>query len=247
MAEKIMILDDAYATAFAAADLWKKYQHEALRLHGIFSAALSGGDTPRFLYERLSEPALADTWNDTHLFQVDERLVPPGHPDSNLRMIRETLLDNIPIHPSNMHPVPLRPAAHESALLYGEELRRYFSLAEGEFPVFDLVVLGIGEDGHTASIFPGHPLMHEYTRIAGEVALDEKRHDRVTLTLPSLRAARHIIFFATGASKAPVMQRIIEERDGTLPACSVIYSIGPVEVLLDREAASKLGPGTPRP
>lgn len=188
---------------------------------GRFAVCLSGGSTPKRLYERLAAPALvaAFPWQRTHWFWGDERFVPHDDPQSNFRMAREALLSHAPVPPENVHPIPterMSPAA--AAAAYEAELKRFYgadTLAGGR-PLFDLTLLGLGENGHIASLFPGSPALAETTRwvmpVVGEASLD-----RITLTYPALEASRATAFLVAGARKRDIVERV-HAGDPALPA-----------------------------
>jgi len=222
-------------------DQWKEISGEAIRRRGVFSVALSGGGTPISFYQRLAEDPHAFPWNKIHLFLADERFVPHDHPDSNYRMVRQTLLNKIEIPRENVHPVPLEtPDLQSSAEKYEVELTRFFKLSPGQIPRFDLILLGIGEDGHTASLFPGSPALTEGKHFAAPVVLDHVRHQRVTLTLPVINQAENVLFLVTGENKATVVRKIVDQEDFSLPASRVHPGSGNLFFLLDQEAGSQL-------
>lgn len=203
--------------------------------------ALSGGSTPRRAFEILSaEPYRGGfPWDDVHIYQVDERWVPPDDPMSNRRMLRESLLSRAPIPAENFHPVDTSlPGPGEGARRYEEALRAGFGpLREGAFPRFDAILLGIGKDGHTASLFPGAPEPPPGTWTAVALGGDPPL-PRVTLTLPVLCAAARIVFLASGKEKAEALRGVLagEER---WPAARVLPAHGTVTVLSDAEAAGR--------
>jgi 6-phosphogluconolactonase len=222
-------------------ETWREISKEAIERKGVFSAALSGGKTPIDLYQKLSGVKEMLPWDRTHLFLVDERFVPWEHRDSNYRVLKETLLDHIPIPQGNIHPIPTeRSTLQSSAMVYEEDLKKLFRLSENQIPEFDLLLLGIGEDGHTASLFPGTPVLDDTVHLAAPVSMDEIRHPRVTLTLPVINNAKHILFLVTGKNKAPVLRKIIEEEDASLPASMVHPNKGKLIFVIDREASSQL-------
>ncbi|PWH14443.1 MAG: 6-phosphogluconolactonase [Anaerolineae bacterium] len=204
-----------------------------------FSVALSGGSTPRALYERLTAPDLAKRipWRKVHLFWGDERCVPPEHPDSNYGLAASTLLARIRLPVENIHRIRGELPAAEAARLYEAELRAFF----GEIPAFDLVFLGMGEDGHTASLFPGSPALAESVRWAIEVehtAPPPPLISRVTLTFGVLNAARRVIFLVSGASKAEMFAQVWRGAD--FPAAHIRPGKGEVLWLVDQAAAARL-------
>ncbi|HKY33429.1 MAG TPA: 6-phosphogluconolactonase [Candidatus Polarisedimenticolia bacterium] len=252
---RIDICKDAGEVARHAAALFTAAAGRALGAGRRFSAALSGGRTPRRLYELLSEDNHAHqvVWPAVELFWSDERCVGPDHADSNYGAAREALLSKVPVAPAHVHrirgedPDPRRAAAD-----YERELRSAFL---GE-PRLDLVLLGMGEDGHTASLFPGSPLLEERVALAAAAA-DPAGTPRVTLTLPAINAARLVAVLVTGPGKAAMARRVLgaRARDERLPIQRVRPAAGQLVWILDADAASELeagaaaqdGPGPPRP
>jgi 6-phosphogluconolactonase len=176
-------------------------------------------------------------WNKTHLFMADERFVPPESPDSNYGMLRKALLNRISIPPENIHPVPVsEPSVTASAEEYEKELKHFFNTDEGVIPRFDLILLGLGEDGHTASLFQGSAALGEKQRLAAPVMLGAALHDRVTLTFPVINHAHNIFFLVNGRRKKMVMRKLRLGYDMTLPAAMVKPEKGILTFLMDREA-----------
>jgi 6-phosphogluconolactonase len=210
---------------------------EVLARQERFSLALSGGNTPRALYRLLSaEYRTRVDWHRVHLFWGDERYVPHDHPASNFRMARETLIDPLSLPPENVHPMPTdAPSPEESARLYEQQLRAFF----GELPRWDLILLGMGADGHTASLFPGTSALLERKRwvTVGEAPVEPRV--RLTLTLPVLNAAKAVYFLVTGADKAETVRRILVQQE-PLPAALVSPLEGELLWWLDRDAASSI-------
>ncbi|MGE5237462.1 MAG: 6-phosphogluconolactonase [Chloroflexota bacterium] len=216
---------------------WQGIATMSIEERGRFAAALSGGNTPTHFYAALPGLTSAALWNNTHLFMVDERFVPRDDKASNYRMMRETLLDNVPIPESNVHAVITeRVTLTGAAENYEQDIRAFFNPLPGEFPCFDFILLGIGEDGHTASLFPGTPALLEEQRTAVPVLSGEARHDRITLTLPVLNNARNVCFLVIGGHKADIVNRIVSDRDPSLPASLVNPEKGTLSFILDREA-----------
>lgn len=203
-----------------------------------FTLVLAGGTTPRRLYARLAQPPFKTRipWDKVHLFMGDERYVPPHHAGSNYRMVRESLLEHVPLPPSHMHPVPTQTEnARISAMEYERELRFFFNASE--FPRFDLVLLGVGEDGHTASLFPGSPALEEtksWVAVSRSAVLP---HERVTLTFPAINNARRIVFVATGARKDAILREILSCPEKGYPAQRVKPVDGKMEWWTDRRLA----------
>jgi 6-phosphogluconolactonase len=217
---------------------WNRISQKAIGRKGLFFVGLSGGRTPVGLYHRLSDMKETLWWKKTHVFLVDERFVPFDHPDSNYRMLKETLFDHVPIPRENIHPIPTEGSTLEaSAIAYEKDLKKSFGLSENGFPEFDLLILGIGGDGHTASLFPGSPALKGRMNLVAPVPLNEAKHSRITLTLPVINHARHILFLVTGRDKAPVLRKIIDGKDDSLPASMVHGKRGSLVFVLDREAS----------
>ncbi len=228
------------ALADAAAAHIVRLAREAVEARGRFVLALSGGATPGATYVRLAQDDLAGQvdWARVHVFWGDERCVPPDHPDSNARMARETLLDRVPIPPENVHRIPAEQEPVRAAEAYERALRDFF----GEAPRFDLVLLGLGDDGHTASLFPGAAAIHERERWTLAVYVEKVGAWRVTLTPPVLNAARQATFLVVGAGKAVCLREVLAGpyQPDTLPAQIVWPADGRVLWLVDRAAAAEL-------
>jgi 6-phosphogluconolactonase len=210
----------------------------------VFSVALSGGSTPKLLYEILGGTIVAPRirWQYVQFFQVDERAVPPDHPESNYRMIREALLDQISIPEANVHRMEAEKPDRESACReYSQQLARTLAVPPGERPRLDLVVLGMGADGHTASLFPGTPATDEKALWVRANYVEKLNAHRLTLTFPVLNAAHEVMFLVAGAEKAEALRDVLEgppcpER---LPAQRVHPVDGRLSWYVD-EAAARL-------
>lgn len=203
---------------------------------GSFSLALSGGATPKRLYQRLAMVPWRDRmpWARVHVFWGDERFVSPDHPDSNLRMAREAMIARVPIPAANVHPVPTDGTPEDAARRYEEELRA-FAAGRAFGPLFDVQLLGLGLDGHTASLFPGASVLAEREAWAAAV-LGAKHHEaRITLTYPVLDSSGDVAFLVAGEEKRAVLRRLLE-GDAALPAAGV-RPAGSVTVFADRAAA----------
>jgi 6-phosphogluconolactonase len=207
----------------------------------VFAVCLSGGSTPRRLYERLADPPFATRfpWSRAHWFWGDERFVPHGHPDSNYRMARDAFLSRVPVPNDNIHAVPTEGLSpDQAAIAYETTLKRFYgadTLARGR-PLFDVTLLGIGEDGHTASLFPGQPALRETERWAVAV-IGAKAEPRITLTYPALDSSREVAFLVTGKDKQGVVARA-QAGDRTIPAAA-ICPVGRLHWFTDREAAPR--------
>jgi 6-phosphogluconolactonase len=240
---KLIIFDEKAGIVSFVMRKWQEICAESLNKRGCMTVALSGGNTPVDIYKAL---ALSEfSWKDIQVFQVDERFVPRDGSDSNYRMIRETLLDAVSIPQQNIHFVDTgKPSADDAAKAYEQELVRFFRLQPGQFPRFDIIMLGLGEDGHTASLFPRSPLLDDVDHLVRAVILDSGLHDRITLTLQVINRARHIIFLIMGAHKALALKKIVEEKDVTLPAAMINPAGGELLFLSDREAVGLLAEDT---
>lgn len=240
--EKVLhILDNPHHLAAYAADVWVEFASRTIKQKGRFTVALSGGKTPFELYALLSRRTDVRFWTSTHIFLVDERYVPRTHQESNYHLLKETLLRHPAIPARNFHHINTeKKDIKESATEYEDGLREFFSLKKNEFPGFDLILLGLGEDGHTASLFPAEEVPGEHTRAVVAVERKGKLSSRVTLTLPVINNASGILFLVTGKHKAPIIKRIMSEPECTLPACLVKPVHGELAFLLDKDAASEL-------
>ncbi len=204
-----------------------------------FRIALSGGSTPRRLYELLASESIRSRipWVRLHFFWGDERMVPHDSPQSNFRLAQDALLRHVPVPRQNIHPVPTQTSPEEAAQRYEQELRAHF----GRFgtPVFDLVLLGLGADGHTASLFPGAAALAEKHRPVVAHRTGLKGSDRVTLTLPVLNSSRRVFFLVSGESKAGALRAALT-AGGPLPAQQVSPDRGDLVWFVDAQAASRL-------
>jgi len=203
------------------------------------SLVLSGGNTPRGVYRLLGSGPLSERlpWDRIHLFFGDERMVPPDHPDSNFGMARQELIDRVPIPAGNVHRIHGELPPEDAARQYASELQKSFG--EGS-PRFDCVLLGIGEDGHTASLFPGTDALSEREKSVTALFVPRLNAWRVTMTFPALNNAHNVIFLAEGEQKAPVLRKLIESPAPTpeLPATMIRPHSGQLFWMLDSAAAS---------
>jgi 6-phosphogluconolactonase len=239
---KIVILDDAPALYAHAAEEIAHFAGEAVCTHGEFTLCLSGGSTPAATYEMLgSKFHFSIDWKEVQFFWGDERCVPPDDPACNYAMTQRTLLSKLALKPSQVHRVLGERSPDEAARAYEAELRSHFGLGAGEFPRFDVVLLGLGENSHTASLFPGSAALHESERLALAVDVDDPilRH-RVTVTPPVINNASRVMFLVAGASKAQAVWDILKgPRDiDKFPAQVVAPEHGELIWLLDKAAAS---------
>jgi len=240
----LQIVPDADALARAAAKDFLATSLQAVRERDVFSVALSGGSTPKRLYELLANPAESFfnsvPWEKTHFFWTDERHVPPDSPESNYRMVNEAMLSHVPTPPSNVYRVlSERSNAQDAAAEYEKTLRQFFTNA----PRFDLELLGIGIEGHTASIFPGSEIARENSLWVASPWIEKLKSFRITLTLPVLNDARSILFLVSGVEKAQILRTILETKpDGNepLPAQAIKPVNGKLKWLVDKAAAGGL-------
>ncbi len=235
----LRIFPDAHALSRAAAQTVVSAAQQAVRQRGIFRLALSGGSTPRGLYRALSESPWREAlpWAHTHLFWGDERCRPPDHPESNYRLVHETLLASLALSTEQIHPIPCQGNnPQQAAAAYQRELEAHF----GGPPAFDLALLGLGQDGHTASLFPGSPALTVHDRWAVAVHAPQLPTPwRVSLTLPALNRARQALFLVSGAGKAEIVRAVLQGPPGRFPA----QAVRPRETLLwylDAAAAARL-------
>jgi 6-phosphogluconolactonase len=233
---EIVVVDDAISMGRQAARRVRRSATMALSARGGWRAALAGGSTPRALYRDLAGGEGVDRidWDRTTLFFGDERAVPPDHADSNYRMVRETLLARIAIPGGNVHRMEgeaadLDDAAARYAEVLGEE-------------ALDLAILGMGADGHTASLFPATTALAEQQRRCVAVGVAKLAARRLTLTYPVFAAAREVMFLIAGEDKAITLKRVIEgaDRPDELPCQRIVRRTGPVTIFCDRGAAAEL-------
>ncbi|MBI5379426.1 MAG: 6-phosphogluconolactonase [Nitrospirae bacterium] len=224
-----------------AAALVSRLIREAVERRGRATLALAVGTTPRALYRALARPPFVEAipWNLVHLFWGDERCVPPDHPESNYRMAHEDLISKVPIPPENIHRMRGEIDPQTAAVDYERELRACFQVAAGEWPRFDAVILGIGADGHVASLFPGSSALEETARWVASPFVEQLQAHRLTLTLPVLNHAAQIMFLVAGREKAAILKRVLAEEPShpLLPAQRIQPAEGKVYVFADEEAS----------
>jgi len=247
---EIQRVDDAAALYAAAAALFVRAAADAIRAAGAFTVVLAGGSTPRGLYTQLaSDPAFRDAveWEKVHFFWGDERHVAADHPDSNYRMAHEAMLGRLPVDPAHVWRIKGEyPEASKAAEEYEHNLRSIFRLSRGQLPRFDLVLLGMGPDGHTASLFPGTTALSERRRLAVSNWVGKFCADRITLTTPVFNNASCVMFLVQGAEKAAALKAVFEKQfePEQLPAQLIRPHRGRLLWLVDRTAASLLAPAT---
>lgn len=248
-APEIIIVENSIAIADEAARQVVDAAAEAVAARGRFTIALAGGSTPRATYQRLTLPPFVDRmpWSKTWVFFGDERCVGPEHPESNYRMAYDAMLSKVPVPPEQIFRVQGEAEDYEAvAQDYARKLAEIFGTRRGESPRFDLVLLGLGVDGHTASLFPGSPAVREVFRAVAAVhAAAAAIPKRVTFTLPVITAAARVMFLAAGGEKAKVVKAVLV--DGTLlPAAMARPTDGRLQWILDRAAAALLPNRPPR-
>jgi 6-phosphogluconolactonase len=223
---------------------WKEICETAIKARGQFTAALPGGSTPVIFYQKLSAEKKLP-WDKTHVFMVDERFVPYESGENNYHAINRTLLRHVAIPARNIHPILTSESSPEaSAKRYEEDLVSWFKIAGARLPRFDLIVLGIGEDGHTASLFPGTRSLNETRRLAVAVSpLDRTKRERITITFPVINNAENVMFLATGKNKAKIVKDVIDGKNNSLPAVMVKPENGRLLFLLDESAGLLLKSG----
>jgi 6-phosphogluconolactonase len=241
---EVIICRDVDELNRKAAEQFISLAGEAISRTGQFTVALSGGSTPKALYSLLASPDYRERvdWSRVHLFWGDERCVPPDHLESNYRMVHEALLSKISLPPENIHRMAGEKAPRDAAADYENELRTFFRLAVNAVPRFDLVLLGLGEDGHTASLFPGSPALNERNRLVATVYVERFKAHRLTLTLPVINAADQVTFLVSGESKRAIVKQLLGAGGdpANFPAAKVSPTDGKLTWLITEDAAADL-------
>ena len=237
----ISVFKDFEALSQVAAGMFVDLANQAITSSGRFSVVLSGGHTPRRLYEILASTPFRDKirWEAVNVFWGDERCVPINDPRSNALMVCQILLNHVPVPANQIHPIQGDLPAALAAFNYETELRNFFS---GKPPVFDLILLGVGENAHTASLFPHTPVLDEKKRWVEEVYVAEQSMYRVTLTAPLINQASNVLFLVSGSDKALALQNVLEGayRPHELPAQLIRPNGVHPTWLVDKAAAHKL-------
>ena len=245
---EIRILNDSAAIAKRAAEKFVGAANAAVKDKGSFTVALAGGSTPKLLYGLLVQDDLRKQlpWNKMHLFFGDERHVPPDHPDSNFRMASESLISKAPLQPAQIHRIKGEyPNTEQAAQEYEQILQSQFQLAQGQLPRFDLVLLGMGDEGHTLSLFPGTRALRDNGRLVMRNWVGKLYTERVTCTAPVASNAAQVFFLVTGAAKMLALKAVLEgpyEPD-QLPAQLIQPKNGRLLWLVDAAAGSMLETG----
>ena len=235
---RVVILPDAEAVAHHVAH-WL-FKLAIAKTNGPFSIALSGGSTPKRLFELLAHRHLASRfpWQNVQFFFGDERHVPVDDPASNYAMSHAALFAHVPVPPENIHAMPTTGTPEKDAALYERELKTFYgadTLQSGR-PLFDVVLLGMGADGHTASLFPRQPVLKDVTHWVSTCVPDDAPHTRLTLTYPAIHSSRHVVFMLAGEAKADMFARVRRGDDASLPS-SHVTSEGDISFIVDRAAA----------
>lgn len=236
------------ALSLTAADWIVSSVESAIRARGIARIAISGGHSPKRTFELLADPAHSFhariDWSHLLLFWVDERCVPPDSPDSNYRLAKETFLSKVPLPEENVVRIEGELEPEEAAARYESAIRNRFRLEGAELPRFDLIVLGLGDNGHTASLFPHSAALQEIMRLAAANRVEAKNPWRVTLTWPVINHAGRIFFLIEDETKAEVLREVLlgPYRPETLPSQLIQPESGELSLLLDNAAAAKLPP-----
>jgi 6-phosphogluconolactonase len=238
---EVRILNTPAELFQAAAAEFAALAAQAVKTSGRFSVALSGGSTPKSLYSLLASGSISNIpWDKIFFFFGDERFVLPDDPESNYRMARETgLFSKVPSD-HVFRVLTEEKDADAAALNYDQTLRKFFSLQPGEFPRFDLVLLGLGPDGHTASLFPGTAALTEKSRLVVANWVEKFHSYRITFTLPVLNRATNVTFLASGPDKASILKEVLDNESANLPSQKVHPSDGKLVWLVDQAAASGL-------
>jgi 6-phosphogluconolactonase len=246
---EVRILQDAPAIAKRAAEVFIKSATAAALAKGSFSVSLSGGSSPKALYGLLASDALRGhlPWDKMQLFFGDERHVEPTHPDSNFRMATEAMICKVPLQPGQVHRIKAEnPDTEQAARAYEQVLRSHFHLADRQAPPFDLVLLGMGNEGHTLSLFPGTLALRDNGRLVRRNWVGKLWAERVTLTAPAVNNAALVIFMVAGADKALALKAVLEGpyEPEQLPAQLIDPKHGQLIWLVDTAAGGMLSRGT---
>ncbi len=233
---EIIIRNDISHATDELVNLWRSLALQSVNRQGRFCVALSGGRTPAIFLQRLVEKGFTLPWRQTHIFQVDERFVAPASAVSNQLMLREVLIEPLGLE-QNFHAINTGLDSNSlAAQTYEQEVKTFFGSAR---PRFDLIILGIGADGHTASLFPGGPELNDAAHLIIPTTSPAEPQERISMSLSLINASSRIIFLVTGVAKAQVVQQVV---DGTphMPASRIQPHEGQVSFILDSAAASRL-------
>lgn len=242
MLPEVIITDSVQEMARLGADLFYQRAVDSVEKAGLFAAAVSGGSTPRPVHRRIAASAMADRipWQSVRLFWVDERMVGARHSDSNFGNAKSDLLDRVPLPEEHVFPMPFWMTPRLGAETYAKVMRLFFQRCKNGAPVFDLIFLGLGEDGHTASLFPQTDVSESSRKWVLAVKGGRPEVHRLTLNYCVLNQARQVCFLVAGANKAKMVKRILEGGGNSLPAQRIKPFEGKVTWICDRSAAGLL-------
>jgi len=241
MPVEVKISPDNATLARVAAQEFHRLAEAGIQERGRFSVALSGGNTPRTVYSLLAEEHKELPWDRIHVFFGDERCVPPDHPDSNFRMASESLLSKVPIPRENVHRIRAELEPEGAAKDYDNQLAEFFHLNDHDWPRFDLIFLGLGDDGHTASLFPGSSALSDVSSRVAANWVERMKTYRITLTYPVLNHAAEVEFLVSGSGKAQILKQVLGPPASLpFPAQQVRPENGRLLWLLDHDAAALL-------
>ena len=239
---QVRVLGSPQELFHASAEKFCAVGSDAIAKHGRYTVALSGGSTPRGMHQELATKfASALPWDKVFFFWGDDRHVPPDSPDSNYRMAKETLLSKLPIPPHNIFRMHTElPDAREAARKYAETLDKFFKPEPNAFPRFDFILLGMGTNGHTASLFPGTAALHDKDHFVAANWVEKLNTFRITFTYPVLNNAASVMFLVSGDEKAEMVRRALKDPSANLPCQGVHPENGELVWFLDKGAAVKL-------
>jgi 6-phosphogluconolactonase len=242
METKKIIVTDEEQLAAKGVQIFAESAQASVDRKGSFAVAISGGSTPRPMHRLLADKPFLEAipWKETHIFMVDERMVPYDHHDSNFGTANQDFLDKLPIPAEQIHPMPVKDPPPIGAQRYQKELEQFFDTLGYHDPIFDLIILGIGNDGHTASLFPGNPFKDDDGRWVLSIKGGHPDLYRLTLNYHVLNKAKRILFLVSKKGKAEIVKSVFEDRYPALPASRVRPPTGKVLWLLDQAAASLL-------
>jgi 6-phosphogluconolactonase len=240
MPVEVKIVPDNATLARVAAQEFHRLAEAGIQQSGRFSVALSGGNTPRAVYSLLADEHKGLPWDRIHVFFGDERHVPPDHPDSNFRTASESLLSKVPIPEKNVHRIRAELEPEAAAKDYDDQLAEFFHLNDHDWPRFDLIFLGLGDDGHTASLFPGSSALSDVSSRVTANWVEKFQTFRITLTFPVLNHAPDVIFLVSGENKAQILCAVLRPGDRKYPAQGVQPENGRLLWLADQAAGQLL-------
>ncbi len=242
VASELLIVDSPASMAVTAADIFAKTAKDCVGRKGRFAVAISGGSTPRATHRLLAEQPYRSEipWTAVHIFWVDERCVPQDSKASNYGVAKKDLVDRVPILPQQVHPMTGDTSPEQAAIAYQKKLKAFFRADKGGLPIFDLIFLGVGKDGHTASMFPGQQALDEKENWVVAVKGGDPDVSRITMTYPVLNRASQVVLFVSGKQKAAVVKAVLEDKHTDLPAQRIQPANGKLTWLLDHDAASLL-------